>query len=163
MALFVQFDGITGESRDAEHTGWSDVVKLNWNVARSTAGSSGAVVAHGRGRVAMEDVAITKPYDSASVQLLHAMMDNQILAIVKLHDTATYGDGARRMFLEIELRRALVTSRRCEACSTGTQMPTEELTLSFEYYAETYLEYDANGQQRNAMSYEWQLQEGDRA
>lgn len=161
MALFAQFEGIPGESRDADHSEWSDVLTLEWNVIRRTHGT--AIVAHGRGRVNFEDVLITKPFDTASTALLRAMMDNQVIPVIKFHDTATYGDGARRMYLEIELRRAMVSSRRCKAPSEGRAMPVEELTFTFEEYNETYIQFDATGQQRNAMTISWIVQDGDRA
>lgn len=38
--IFIKIDNINGESKDAQHTGWIDVISYSWGVQRFSAGKS---------------------------------------------------------------------------------------------------------------------------
>ncbi|MCX0501617.1 Hcp family type VI secretion system effector [Erwinia billingiae] len=40
--LFMKLDNVSGESRDAGHSGWTDIQSCHWGVSRSEAGKKGA-------------------------------------------------------------------------------------------------------------------------
>ncbi len=54
MAAFAKYDGIDGESQDANHDKWIDVLSLDWGAHRSGGGATGQ--SRRRGAAIVEDM-----------------------------------------------------------------------------------------------------------
>lgn len=161
MALFIKFDGIDGECKDNDHKGWSDVLSFSWGLHKAGAGATGQT--RRRGVVTVEDVVLTKEYDKSSPKLAEAICNGKVFPKVEIHDTTTYGDGNRAVFLKYELKNVMVSSFSVSGAGAGDAVPTESLSLNFEEVKQTYIEYDAKGGKKGNVEMGWKVEEGTKA
>ena len=92
MALFIKFDGVDGESKDKDHSKWTDLLSMSWGIHKAGAGATGQT--RRRGVATVEDVVCTKELDKSSPKLAEAVLQGKVFPKVEIHNTATYGDGA---------------------------------------------------------------------
>ncbi|MBM3148413.1 MAG: type VI secretion system tube protein Hcp [Deltaproteobacteria bacterium] len=161
MALFIKFDGVDGESNDKAHKGWSDLLSFSWGLHKAGAGTTGAT--RRRGVVTVEDVVVTKQYDKSGPKLAESVCIGKIFPKVEIHDTTTYGEGNRAVFLKYELRNVMVSSHNVSAAGAGDAVPTESLSLNFGEVKQTYVEYDAKGNKKGNVEMSWKVEEGEKA
>jgi type VI secretion system secreted protein Hcp len=158
MALFIKFDGVDGEANDKDHKQWSDLLSMSWGVHKAGGGQTGQ--SRRRGVATVEDVVCTKEYDKASPKLAEAVLLGKVFPKVEVHDTTTYGDGARAIFLKYELKNVMVSSQSVGAAGHGDAKPTESFSLNFEEIKQTYVEYDAKGSKKGNVEMTWKVEEG---
>ena len=158
MALFIKFDGVDGECNDKDHKGWSDLQSFSWGLHKAGAGATGAT--RRRGVVTVEDVVVTKQYDKSSPKLAESVCMGKVFPKVEIHDTTTYGDGNRAVFLKYELKNVMVTSHNVSAAGSGDAVPTDSLSLNFGEVKQTYVEYDAKGGKKGNVEMNWKVEEG---
>jgi type VI secretion system secreted protein Hcp len=160
MALFIKFDGIDGECQDKDHKSWSDLLSFTWGLHKAGAGATGQT--RRRGVVTVEDVVVTKELDKASPKLAEAVCVGKIFPKVEIHDTTTYGEGARATFLKYELKNVMVSSHNISAAGGGDAVPTETASLNFEVVKQTYTEYDQAGKKKGNVEMNWKVEEGEK-
>ena len=160
MALFIKFDGVDGEANDKDHKAWSDLLSMSWGLHRAGSGATGQ--SRRRGVATVEDVVCTKEYDKASPKLAESVCLGKVFPKVEIHDTTTYGDGARATFLKYELKHVMVTSQNISAAGHGDAVPTESFSLNFEEVKQTYVEYDAKGGKKGNVEMSWKVEEGEK-
>lgn len=160
MALFIKFDGVDGEANDKDHKSWCDVLSFSWGMHKAGSGATGQ--SRRRGVVTVEDVVVTKEYDKSSPKLSEAVCVGKVFPKVEIHNTATYGDGARATYLKYELKNVMVSSCNVSAASSGDAVPTETFSLNFEEVKQTYVEYDAKGGKKGNVEMTWKVEEGDK-
>jgi type VI secretion system secreted protein Hcp len=161
MALFIKFDGIDGECNDKDHKNWSDLLSFSWGLRKAGAGTTGQT--RRRGVVTVEDVVVTKELDKASPKLAEGVCLGKIIPKVEIHDTTTYGDGNRAVFLKYELKSVMVSSHSVSAAGGGDAVPTESVSLNFSEIKQTYVEYDAKGSKKGNVEMAWKVEEGEKA
>ena len=158
MALFIKFDGVDGEAKDDAHKGWSDLLSFSWGLHKAGAGATGQT--RRRGVVTVEDVVCTKEYDKSSPKLAEAVCSGKIFPKVEIHNTTTYGDGNRAVFMKIEMKNVMVSSQSVAAAGAGDAVPSESFSLNFEEVKQTYIEYDAKGGKKGNVEMTWKVEEG---
>jgi len=158
MALFIKFDGIDGEANDKDHKAWSNLLSFSWGLHKAGAGATGAT--RRRGVVTVEDVVVTKEYDKSSPKLAESVCMGKVFPKVEIHDTTTYGDGNRAVFLKYELKNVMVSSHNVSAAGGGDAVPHESVSLNFEEVKQTYVEYDAKGGKKGNVEMNWKVEEG---
>jgi type VI secretion system secreted protein Hcp len=158
MALFIKFDGIDGECKDKDHKSWSDILSFSWGLHKAGAGATGQT--RRRGVATVEDVVCTKEYDKSSPKLAEAVCLGKIFPKVEIHNTTTYGDGNRAVFMKYELKNVMVSSHNVSAAGHGDAVPTEQMSLNFEEVKQTYVEYDAKGGKKGNVEMTWKVEEG---
>ncbi|MCY2988639.1 MAG: type VI secretion system tube protein Hcp [Planctomycetota bacterium] len=158
MALFIKFDGIEGEANDKDHKGWTDLQSFSWGLHKAGAGATGQT--RRRGVVTVEDVVCTKEYDKSSPKLAEAICLGKVFPKVEIHDSTTYGDGNRAVFLKYELKNVMVSSMNTSAAGSGDAVPTDSFSLNFEEVKQTYVEYDAKGGKKGNIEMTWKVEEG---
>ena len=158
MALFIKFDGVDGEAHDKDHKGWSDILSFSWGLHKAGAGATGQT--RRRGVVTVEDVVCTKEYDKASPKLAESICLGKVFPKVEIHDTTTYGEGNRAVFLKYELKNVMVSSHNVSAAGGGDAVPTETMSLNFEEVKQTYVEYDEKGGKKGNVEMTWKVEEG---
>jgi type VI secretion system secreted protein Hcp len=158
MALFIKFDGVDGEANDKDHKNWSDLLSFSWGLHKAGAGATGQT--RRRGVVTVEDVVCTKEYDKSTPKLSEAVCTGKVFPKVEIHDTTTYGDGARATFLKYELKNVAVSSMTTSAAGGGDAVPTDTFSLNFEEVKQTYVEYDAKGGKKGNVEMTWKVEEG---
>jgi len=161
MALFIKFDGIDGECNDKDHKQWTDLLSMSWGLHKAGAGATGQT--RRRGVVTVEDVCCTKELDKSSPKLAESICSGKVFPKVEIHDTTTYGDGARATFLKYELKNVMVSSMSTSAAGAGDAVPMDSFSLNFEEIKQTYVEYDAKGGKKGNVEFGWKVEEGQKA
>ena len=161
MALFIKFDGIDGEANDKDHKQWTDVQSFSWGMHKSGAGATGQT--RRRGVATVEDVVLTKEFDKSSPKLAEAVLSGKVFPKVEIHNTTTYGDGARAVYLKYELKNVMVSSYQTSGATAGDAVPTDSFSLNFEEVKQTYVEYDAKGKKKGNVEFGWKVEEGEKA
>ena len=149
MALFARYDGIDGESKDANHAGWSDVHSLDWGAVHPTAAGG-----RRRGSANVEDMVLSLDYEKAAPKLLEKCLEGAIIPRLEVEVTATYG-GARVTYLKSDLTNVAVTSYEVHASGNDEAgPPTVVVANAFEEIAVTYTEFDDDGTAKGTVETE---------
>jgi type VI secretion system secreted protein Hcp len=135
--MFLEIDGIKGESTDAKHKEAIDVLAWSWGTSNSGtfhAGSGG-----GAGKANFQDLAVTKYVDKSSADLLYACASGKHIAKASL---IVRKAGEQPLeYLVYTLEKILVSSVSTGG-SGGEERLTENLTLNF---AKVKVEYKIQG------------------
>jgi len=143
MAAFARYDGIDGESKDAQHDNWVDVLSLDWGVHRPGTGSTGQ--SRRRGSAVVEDLVVNFEYEKAAPKLLERCLRGHVIPKLDIELTATFG-GARVTYLKYELKNVMVTSYQVNASGNDEAgPPTVSIANSFGEITVTYTEFDSSG------------------
>jgi len=152
-AAFVKYDGIDGESADASHDKWIDVLSIDWGVTRAATGGSAPVV---------QAMVITMEYDKASPKILEKALNGEVIPKLEIELTATFG-GARATYLKYELTNVLVTSYQTNASGDDVAgLPTVVVGNNFEEIKVTYTEFDDTGNETDEVETAYRVKRGAR-
>ncbi|MDR5836393.1 type VI secretion system tube protein Hcp [Caballeronia sp. LZ034LL] len=104
--MYMRVDGVSGESKDANHQNWSNVQSYAWgaNQPGSMASGSGG----GLGKVSYSDLQVTAPIDKASPAILKYCSNGKHLSKVEL--SVCKAGGSQVEYQRITLNEVLVTS-----------------------------------------------------
>ena len=128
---FLQIAGIEGESKDAKHKGWLDVLSWSWGESQSEAPHPGG--GGGAGKVNMQDFNFMTATSKASPKLFLACASGQHFKEAKLVGRKAGKD--QQEFLTWTFSDILVSSFQVSASS---EVPAESVSLN---YAKVKLEY----------------------
>ncbi len=143
MAAFARYDGVDGESVDAHHDRWIDVLSLDWGVHKPGGASTGQ--SRRRGAAVVEDMILTFEYEKACPKLLEKCLKGEVVPKLDIELTATYG-GARVTYLKYELTNVVVTSYQINASGNDEDgPPVVAVASNFEEVKVTYTEFDDTG------------------
>ncbi len=156
-AAFVKFDGIDGESKDANHLGWSDLLSITETISKPGGGATGQ--SRRRGDVVFEDIVLVKEIDKTSVKLREKLARGEVIPKVEIELTATYG-GARATYFKYEMTNVIVTSFSMSVSGSEEDVPVEELSLNFEEIKWTYSLFDDTGASQGNFEATWKVEEG---
>ncbi len=126
---FLKIEGIDGESTEAEHQNWIDVVSFSWGVSQPSTvlqGSGGATE-----RATATDFAIGKKIDKASPKLFAACVQGTHIGSAIIQFVRRDQGLARSEFIEYKLSDVIVSSLQPAGNSQGDILPTEALSLNF--------------------------------
>ena len=162
-AVFAKHDGIDGESADANHDKWIDVLSIDWGMHRPGGGATGAT--RQRGAVVVEDLTLTMDYEKASPKIAEKCLMGEVIPKLEIELTSTYG-GARATYLKYELTNVMITSYHMNSGGDkdgdGVQdRPLASVSLNFEEIKVTYTENDAAGNKKGNVEYSWKVEEGE--
>jgi type VI secretion system secreted protein Hcp len=138
--MFLKLGDIKGESVDDKHKDEIDVLSWSWGATQS--GTTHLGSGGGAGKVAVQDLHITKYTDSASPNLwLHCCTG-------KHYDEATFivrkaGDKPLE-YLKIKMSEVMITSITTGG-SGGDDRLTENVTLNFAKFKQEYTPQKADG------------------
>jgi type VI secretion system secreted protein Hcp len=138
LNMFLTLDGINGGSVDPAHKGAIEITSWSWGLSElgATGGSSGA----GAGKVAVQNIVITKVTDSTSPLLLQHCATGAIIASGTLATDKAGSPASGEDFLLIKMTDVVVKSVSMSS-SKSDEAPAENVTLAF-----TKVEFDARPQ-----------------
>jgi type VI secretion system secreted protein Hcp len=169
--MFIKFDGVDGESKDADHDKWIDVLSFCQGLSTPGGGATGAT--RRRGAVVMEDIACSKELDKSSPKIAEAVCKGKVFPKVEIHLTSTYGGDREITYLKYELTNVMVTGYKICGQNPGgnrvnpdgtageEEVPTEDFALNFEEIKVTYTENDSKGKKKGNVEYSWKVEEGE--
>ena len=153
MAVFAKYAGIDGESTDANHDKWIDVLAIDWGVHHPGRGATGA--SRRRGAVVVEDMSITIESEKAAPKLLEKCVRGEVIPRLEFEVTATYG-GSRATYLKYELTNVMITSYQTSASGNDEAgPPVVVIENNFEEIKVTYTEFDEEGASKGNVETEF--------
>lgn len=109
--VYLQIEGVNGESYDDKHRGWIEVHAVDWGVTQPTAGTVSTAGGHTTGRAVFDALRITKDVDLASPKLMELAAQGKTIAKAKLEFFRADGVGALKYY-EVTLENVLVSSNK---------------------------------------------------
>ncbi len=139
---FIKFEGIDGESKDATHEGWSDIESFNQEL-----GSTIRTIATARTRVVANfgnTIGIVKKIDKSSPKIMEALTSGRRIRLVEMELSRPGGrEGESMVIYNYRLENVSVT--KYIVMGNNSELPTEEITITFEKQKVRYSMYDENG------------------
>ena len=144
--IFMDIDGIAGESTNALHKGSIEVLSWSWGVSQASTGGGGAL-----GRDRTGHVSLVKRIDKATPLLFSRCIDGTVLPLVTVQLTRSDG----QTFLKYELRNVMVSSISHGGDVNGDGLPDETVELALTGAKLTYTQFDATGKPIGQTSAQW--------
>src|SRR5690625_4404582 len=151
MSIFVNYDGIKGESSDSNHKGWMDVDSISWGVVRRITTEASTQNDRESANAEISELTLTRRMDSATPSLFtEACCGTGKDVVIHLTKTGT-GSGAD-VYMEYTLKNALISNYQVTANSQDNARPTEVLTISFVDVEVKYTPYDEDGKAQASIA-----------
>jgi type VI secretion system secreted protein Hcp len=128
-AVFAKYDGIDGESKDANHDKWIDILAIDWGSHKPGGGATGQ--SRRRGDVKLEDITVTKELDKATPKLHLYCVEGRNAPVVRFDEYTKNEEGTDGYYI-IRLVNVRVSSYSVSGAASGEPLPTETISLNFE-------------------------------
>lgn len=150
--MFLKLTNIKGESVDVKHP--DEIEVLSWSFGASQEGSAHSGTGSGTGKVAIQDVTITHYVDSASTDLLKHLtngkhIDEGLLVVRKAGGTAVE-------YFKFKMEQVMVT-HISNGGGAGQDRVTENVTLNFRKFTQTYTPQDDKGAPKPKSEFTWDI------
>lgn len=150
--MFLKLTNIKGEALDAKHK--DEIEVLSWSFGSSQSGSAHGGTGSGTGKVQIQDLTITHYVDAASTDLLKHLTTGKHIDEGML--TVRKAGGTQVEYLKIKLEQVLV-SHISNGGGAGQDRITENVTLNFRKFTQTYTPQDAKGTAKASSQFTWDI------
>lgn len=106
--VYLQIEGIKGESADDTHKDWIECTGVRWGVTQPRSATASTGGGHTAERCEHSDITISKLADLASPILLQTCSSGKTIPKAKLEFMRADGQGQRVKYFEIELDNVLI-------------------------------------------------------
>ena len=139
---FLKIEGIEGESQDAGHSKWIDILAWSWGMDNPTnphlGSGSGASFGH------VHNFSITKQVDKSSAKLAQFLLKGKQFSKATFEIVKVIGEKKPETYYKIEFEQVMVSSMSFGG-SGGDGVFTENISFSFVKFKITYHEQQASG------------------
>ena len=139
MPIYMQLDGVPGESKDAAHEGWIDILSLGAGVTNSGTFAMGG--GGGRGSSLMQDLSVVVNEGLSSPKLFQACCDGTHFKSCEIHFTKS--GGAQEIYMIWKMEKLLVSSYSISG--SNQENPVDQVTFNFETIEYEYKPQDEEG------------------
>ncbi|NRR30319.1 type VI secretion system tube protein Hcp [Oxalobacteraceae bacterium] len=108
--VYLQIDGIKGESGDSTHKDWIECKSVQWEVLQPKSATASTGGGHTAERTEHKDIVISKLADLATPLLLQTCSSGKTIPKAKFEFLRADGQGERIKYFEIELENVLISS-----------------------------------------------------
>ena len=108
--VYLQIDGIKGESADSVHKDWIECKSVQWEVLQPKSATASSAGGHTAERTEHKDIVISKLADLATPLLLQNCSSGKTIPKAKFEFLRADGQGERIKYFEIELENVLISS-----------------------------------------------------
>jgi type VI secretion system secreted protein Hcp len=150
--IFLKLDGVKGESQDSKHKEEIDVLSWSWGMSQSGTTHMGS--GGGSGKVAVQDIHITKILDAASPTLQLYCANGKHIPSGTL--TVRKAGEHPLEYLKIVLKEIIVTSVSTGGSGSQDQL-TENISLNFAQFHTTYTPQKPDGSGDVAKEAKWHI------
>jgi type VI secretion system secreted protein Hcp len=152
--MFMKVDGVTGESQDSNHKGWTDIKSFSWGATQpgnmSVGGGGGA------GKVNFEDLHVNALIDKSTTAILKHCASGKHLTKVEL--SVCKAGGQQVEYTKITLEDVLVTAVNYTGSDDG-----DLVSVVYDFQAsrvkQQYWEQTASGGKGAESSAGWNIKE----
>lgn len=106
--VYLQIDGIKGESMDDKHKDWIEVSGVHWGVHQPRSATASTGGGHTSERANLTDISLTKVADMSTPILLQTCAAGKTIPKAKLEFFRADGDGTRVKYFEVEMENVLI-------------------------------------------------------
>ena len=106
--VYLQIDGIKGESTDSVHQGWIELTSAQWGVKQPKSAAASTGGGHTAERCEHQSIAITKLADLSSPILMQICSAGKTIPKARLEFMRADGQGERVRYYEVELENVLI-------------------------------------------------------
>jgi type VI secretion system secreted protein Hcp len=153
--VYLQIDGIKGESQDDKHKGWIECEAVNWGISQPRSACSSSAGGHTAERCEHDDITIMKSADLSSPLLMQTCSAGRTIPKAKIEFMRADGQGERIKYFEIELENIIV-SRIMPAVHAGTIL-SESVSLKFAKVKWRYIQQKVGGGSGGNTAGGWDL------
>lgn len=128
--IFLKFEGgPDGESTDAAHTNWLELLSFSWGVSQQTSGSVSSQGSLSAARADFQDFSFAKMMDKASSVLVQDCASGKHYgkAIIQMHRAGE----TKELYQEYTFTDVLLTSYSVGGATGGGEVPTENGTFAY--------------------------------
>ncbi|WGG48515.1 Hcp family type VI secretion system effector [Rugamonas sp. DEMB1] len=106
--VYLQIDGIKGESADSTHSGWIELTSAQWGVRQPKSATASTGGGHTAERCEHQSISITKLADLSSPVLMQTCSAGRTIPKARLEFMRADGQGERVKYYEVELENVLI-------------------------------------------------------
>lgn len=106
--IYVQIEGIRGESADYKHQGWMEAAHVDWGVIQPRSTTASTAGGHSAERAAFEELTFIKHADLSSPILMQTCSMGKTIPKARIEFMRADGQGERITYFEVELENVLV-------------------------------------------------------
>lgn len=152
--MFLRVDGVSGESQDANHKGWTDITSFNWGASQP--GTMFAGGGGGAGKVTFSDLSVMAPIDKSTSALLAGCASGKHFPKVEV--SICKAGGSQIEYCLITLEDVLITG-----VYFGGAQGNENLNMQYSFQAskvrQKYNEQTTTGGKGAEVSAGWNIKE----
>jgi type VI secretion system secreted protein Hcp len=153
--MFINFDGVTGESTRQNFAGWIELDSFSFGASNPVSigtGSGGA----GAGKVSLSSFNVMKRTDSSSPLLFQKCCMGQHFAKAQVALNKAGGTSAIK-FLVYDFKEAYIESIQWSMGGGGDETPAEALSIAFASITATYTPQKTDGTAGSAVVAGWDV------
>jgi type VI secretion system secreted protein Hcp len=106
--VYLQIDGIKGESMDDKHKDWIECKSVSWGVTQPKSATASTGGGHTAERAEMTDIVVSKLADLATPILLQTCAAGKTIPKARMEFMRADGNGDRVKYFEIQLENVLI-------------------------------------------------------
>lgn len=106
--VYLQIDGIKGESSDDTHKEWIECSSVHWGIVQPRSATSSTAGGHTAERAELTDIAFHKLADLSSPILMQCCASGRTIPKARFEFMRADGQGERIKYFEIELENVLI-------------------------------------------------------
>jgi type VI secretion system secreted protein Hcp len=153
--VYLQIDGIKGESADAGHRDWIECETVHWGIHQPKSATSSTGGGHTAERAELEELTFSKAADLSSPILMQHCAMGKTMPKAKLEFMRADGDGKPVKYFEIELENVLIGSIS-PGIAAGTLL-NEHVSLKFSKVKWRYTQQKIGGGSGGSTIGGWDL------
>lgn len=141
--VYLQIDGIKGESGDSKHQGWIECESVSWAISQPLSATSSTGGGDTAERAELSDIALIKLADLTSPTLAQTCAAGKTIPKAKFEFLRADGQGERIKYYELELENVLI-GHVAPSVAAGSIM-TETVALKFSKVRWKYTQQKVGG------------------
>jgi type VI secretion system secreted protein Hcp len=154
--IYLQIDGLKGESTDADHKDWIEIHSYNHSISQPASATANSAGGGTTGRSQHSDYSITKYVDLASPKLYEMCSSGKHIKKVKIEMLRASGD-KRVKYMVVDLEEVVISH---VAPAGGHDFPSESVSFNYGTIKWTYTQQKrADGSQGGNAAGGWSLVE----
>jgi type VI secretion system secreted protein Hcp len=154
--IYMQIDGLKGESTDSEHKDWIEILSFNHSITQPASATANSAGGGTTGRSQHQDYSISKFIDLASPKLYEMASSGKHIKKVTIEMLRASGD-KRVKYMVVNLEEVVISH---VAPAGGSDFPSESVSFNYGTIKWTYTQQKrADGSQGGNSAGGWSLVE----
>jgi type VI secretion system secreted protein Hcp len=153
--VYLQIDGIKGESADSTHQGWIELTSAHWGVIQPRSATASTGGGHTAERCEHRALSVTKLADLASPILMQHCSMGKTIPKAKLEFMRADGDGKPVKYYQVELENVMIANME-QMVSAGSILH-DNIGLRFSKIKWTYTHQKIGGGSGGSTAGGWDL------